>query len=232
MGALTYHDLAAMVGLRINALSGTDAPDLQVTYTTRPLTDADFISSIFPFAAIRDAILNAEQKLANAIGFSADRTLRAYLRSETDALASGADLPSLDADDNPIIGNFGAVLDGTVQTQILTRKPVATVLNYLRATGIFLVPVYNYAMASGQILHTRTTAILECCVYNGSTQAAAFDNDDTILLPDSLAEAYICGALAMLVRDDEFLSQSTQYAGFFATELAAIPRAVMEQQGV
>lgn len=176
--------------------------------------------------------MNAEQKLAEAIGFSADRTLRAYLRSETAALASGADLPSTDASSNPIIGNFGAVMDADAPTRMLTRMPVPLIQNRLLAPNLYLVPVYQYALDSGQILHTRTTVTIECCVYNAATQTTAFDNDGPILLPDSLVEAYITGALAMLVRDDEFLAQSTQYGTFFATELANIPRGAMEAQAI
>ena len=228
----TYHDIAAAVGLRVNALVGTDLVELQVTYSQRPLTDEVFDSSIYPFGAVRDAILNAEQKLAEAIAFSADRTLRAYLRSETAALTSGADLPSLDSASDPIIGNFGAVLDGSDQTKVLTRMPVAVVRNRLLAPGIYLVPAYQYALASGQIIHTRTTVILECCVYNAATQANLFDADEDILLPDTLAEAYINGALAMLVRDDENTQQASIFAGYFAAELAAIPKAAMEQQAI
>ncbi len=177
--SLTYHDICAAVALRINALDGTDAVALQTTYSSRPLTDEMFVSSIFPFNAIRDAILNAEQKLATAIGFSADRSLRAYLASVTGTLANGAQLPSLDASSNPIVGNFGAVRDATAARK-LTRKPVAWVENYLSAPGIYLVPLYHYALDSGSILHTRTTVTMECCVYNAQTQTDAFDADEDI----------------------------------------------------
>lgn len=229
---MTYHDIMASVAIRINALDGTDAAELQITYSARPLTNEMFQSSIFPFNAIRDAILNAEQKLAETIAFSADRTLRAYLKSQTSALASGADLPSANTAGDPIIGNFGACLDGTDTTKILTRMPVAVVRNRLLSSAVFLAPVYYYALAGNRLLHTRSTAILECCVYNAETQTTDFNRNDDILLPDSLAEAYINGGLAMLVRDDEFVQQAGQFAGYFATELANIPKAPMEQTAV
>jgi hypothetical protein len=66
-------------------------------------------------------------------------------------------------------------------------------------------------------------------VYSASDQTAAFDRDDPILLPDSLAEAYVNGAGASLCRDDEFLQQAQLFAQFFSTALAAIPPATMEQ---
>jgi hypothetical protein len=43
-----------------------------------------------------------------------------------------------------------------------------------------------------------------------------------MLLPDVLEEAIICGAITMLVRDDEWLAQGSQYATYFTESLAAI----------
>lgn len=228
---MKYHDLMAAVAVRVNALDGTDAPQLQVTYSARPLTNDLFQSSIFPFDSIRDSILQAEQKLAEAIALSADRSLRAYIAGETDALGTGDELPSVDSNDVQIIGNFGAVLDGEDGT-ILTRQPIALVRNRLLSTGVFLVPAYYYALASGRIIHTRDEVVIECCVYNHDAQVLAFDSNEEILLPDTLAEAYINGALAMLVRDDEFVQQANLFAGYFAAALATIPRGAMEQQAV
>ena len=55
---------------------------------------------------------------------------------------------------------------------------------------------------------------------------------EAILFPDALAEGYINGALAILVRDDEFLAQSGRYAEFFTTTLASLPTMMMEQQAI
>lgn len=234
---LTYHDIMAPVGLRINALGsdlfpGTDPSELQALYETRPLTNEMFGSSIFTFNAIRDAIIEVEGKIANTVALSADHSLRAYIASLTGALATGDPLPSVDVNGTPIIGNFGAVRDGTAPAIILKRHPVAEVerRNLGSATGLWLLDGNMYALASNRILHTQSTVLIECCVYSASAQTAAFDAMEAILFPDSLAEAYIQGALAMLIRDDEFQAQATQYANYFATTLAAIPAATMEEQ--
>lgn len=235
---MNYHDLLAAVALRINALGdggtlwpATDAAQLQVVYTQRPLTNEMFGSSIFSFNSQRDAILNAEQKLAEAIALSGDRSLRAYILSETAALGTGDELPSVGTNSKQIIGNFGAVLDGEDGT-VLTRQPIALVRNRLLTTGVFLVPAYYYALASGRIIHTREEVVIECCIYDHAAQVLAFDSNEAILLPDTLAEACINGALAMLVRDDEFVQQAALFAGYFAAALATIPRATMEAQAV
>ena len=121
-----------MVGLKINSLGSdlnpaTDPVELQQVYSQRPLTDEVFGSSIFPFNAVRDAIIEAEGKMASAIARSADKSLRASLKAFTNPLATGADLPSLDINGVPIIGNFGACYDAADNTIMLTRNSPPTI---------------------------------------------------------------------------------------------------------
>jgi hypothetical protein len=229
---ISYHDLAASTGVRISALDGSDAPALQITYSKRPLTDADFQSTIFPFDAIRDAILNAEQKLCQAIGKSTDRVLRSYIGSQTVALVSGDELPTLDENGVNIIGDFGAVVDSSNPAILCTRMPLKVVERRNLAPALWLLGGAIYAMDGTRIIHSQAGVVLECCVYDGATQTTAFDQDSTILLPDTFAEAYINGALAMLMRDDEFIDQAGRFATYFATSLAAIPAGQMEAQPV
>lgn len=230
----------AAVALRINALgnvdlpqfNATDAAGLQVVYTQRPLTNEMFGSSIFSFNSIRDAILNAEQKLCQAIARSSDRVLRSYLRSTTSPLSSGSTLPTLDVNGVEIIGNFGAVIDATNNNLLCTKQPVAVVRRRLQSSTLYLISGAQYALDGTRIIHTQTNVVLECCIYSQSQQQQRFDADESILLPDVLAEAYINGALAMLMRDDEFTQQAQIFAGYFATTLAALAPAAMEAQPV
>ena len=85
--SLTFHDICARVAIRVNALgnnglwNATTAAGLQTVYEQRPLIDEMFGSSIFSFNAIRDAIIDCEGKIAEAVAQSNNRTLRAYLRA-------------------------------------------------------------------------------------------------------------------------------------------------------
>lgn len=230
MGELHYHDLLAAVALRVNALDATTPVQMQVAYETRPLTNEMFDSSIVPMNAIRDAIIQTEGKMAQTVALSGNRTLRAYLRALSTAQASGLPLP-IAATSKPVIGNLGAVLDASDGT-VCTPQPVAVVRNRLLAPLLYLAPAYYFALDGATLLHTRTTVQLECCVYDGVDRTAAFDANEVILFPDSLAEVYISGAIALLVRDDEFLAQATQYGGYFTTFLATLPPATMEAQPI
>jgi hypothetical protein len=227
-----YHDLLAAVAMRVNALDGTDAAQLQVTYSARPLTNEMFQSSIFPMNAIRDSILNAEQKLCQAIGKSADRVLRSYIGSQTVGLVSGDELPTLDENGDPIIGDFGAVIDAANPAILCTRMPLKVVERRNLSPATWLLGGAMYALDGTRIIHTQDEVVMECCIYDVVTQEGAFDANQQILLPDVLAEAYINGALAMLVRDDEFTQQAQIFASYFATTLANFAPATMEAQPV
>lgn len=223
------HDLLAAAALRINALVGTDPVELQITYATRPLTDELFQSSIFPMNAIRDSLVQAQGRLAEAIALSGERTLRAYLRGTSAALAPYAELPSADESGAPFIGNFGGAFDGEDNTP-LTRMPVATVRNRLLAPLLYLAPAYQFALTPDQFLHTRTTAKLYGCVWDAAAQTAIYDQNGNFTLADSLVEAVICGGCAMLMRDDEWIEQSGRWATYFQTTLASIPPVTDEAQ--
>lgn len=223
MSTVTYHDLLAAVALRVNALDGTDSADLQVTYSTRPLIDELFQSSIFPMNAIRDTILNAEQRLAVAIADTGNHPWRSVLGgpSETAPLANGDNMPAVDVNGKSIIGIYGNVLDGDNPLLVCTEpdsQPLEVIRRYTLLPSLYLIPLYNYTMDGNGIFHTRTTVTVQVCVYDYADQVAAFNADNTMLLPDALAPALIAGGVAGLVRDDEFMQQAQLYAQIFSSE--------------
>lgn len=228
--SVPYHDLLASVALGVNGLLGADVAALQTVFATRPLLTANFNSTAFPMYRMRDSILNAEQKLVQAIGKSDDRVLRASLQSLTAALASGALLPKVDASGVGIIGNFGSVLDSADLTKVCQRTSIREIQRRLRSSAVFILPAYNFALLGERIVHTRTNVVLECCAYSASVQTTAFNADDDMLLPDSMAEALIAGGSAGLFRDDEFLEQVKEWRAIFGATLTAIPPALMEDQ--
>lgn len=225
--SVATHDLLAAAAIRINALQGTDPAELQVTYSTRPLIDEVFQSSIFPMNSIRDSLIQAQGKLARAIAFSGNHSARMFLRGQTAALGSGSNLPKLDQNSKPILGHFGEVKDQDLV--IMTRMPVPVLRNRLQAPGIYLVNPHYYALAGDLILHTSTTVTLECCIYDAADQTDLFDQNADMTFGDDLAEAIICGGCAMLIRDDEWVEQSGRWAEYFQNTLNQFPPAVMEQ---
>jgi hypothetical protein len=218
-----YTILVRNVAVRINALTGATQPaELETAYTITPLTAGDVQeSSIFPFSAIQDAVLLAEQKLAQTIAETKDHAWRAVLISQTDELANNATLPAQDENGLSIIGVYGDVFDSTNE-RVLSEQPVEVIQRRLNTPALWKIPVYHFAMTGDSIVHTRTNVRIEVCVWDYLNQEAAIQANDDMLLPDVLEEAIICGAITMLVRDDEWLAQGSQYATYFTESLAAI----------
>jgi hypothetical protein len=173
-------------------------------------------SSIFPYAAITDAVLNIEGRLADAIASTGDHPYRAYLISTTDALANAAVLPSLDASGEQIIGVWGAVYDASDTTKVYRAKDVSQVMRRTtNPNSKYKVTVYWYFMDDLNIYHTGTTVKIKVCVYSRDNQATILAANGAMLLPDTLADALVCGAVSELVRDDEFMGQASVYRQYY-----------------
>lgn len=218
-----YDIVTRQVALRINAFSvATQPAALQSAYVTTPLTDVVVgESAAFPFDAIRDAVINAEQKLAQTIAEVRDHPWRQVLLSQTDTLTSGATIPPQDENGLSIIGVYGSVFD-SVDGYSLSEQPSEVIERRLRTASLWKIPVYQYAIKGDSVVHTRTLVRLEVCVWDYLNRQAAIEANDDVGLPDVLAEALICGAIALLVRDDEFTAQAAIYAAYFTETLAAI----------
>lgn len=219
--SVPYHDILAAVALRTNALIGAKAGPLETTYNTRPLTVANFQSSIFPFSDYRTVILGAVQKLSQSIAEVREHPWRAILTSTTAALASGALQPATDNAGKSIIGVYGSIFDAS-DSHVLSEQPDEVIRRRLLTPALWKIPVYQYGLTGDSIVHTRTTVKIEVCVWDYASQVVLFNANSAMLLPDVLTEAVICGAIALLVRDDEFTAQAGIYAEYFATTLTAI----------
>ncbi len=221
MGSLLYNDIIRQVGLRIDAITGALPPALESNYATVPVTT--FQSSIFPQTAIYDAVRLAEEKMAQAISETGNETLRTPLLSVTDTLGNGDSMPSTDTNDVNIIGQYGSVLDADDPTIACTAASIQEIRRYWRTQTYWKLSFYLFNMDGNGIFHTRPDGVIvQCCVYDGATQQIAITNNSAILLADSLEEGYVNGALAELMRDDEFVQQAGIYRGYFEATLQSI----------
>jgi hypothetical protein len=219
---LNTHDILAHVALRINALKGVTPTALNTTFTTRPLLVTDFKSAVFPFDAVRDAVVHAEEQLALSIANTPNHPYRPYLRSTTANLAHGAALPTADSGGKTIIGVWGSIRDA-VDSKVLKEKTLQEVERKVSNPGGFYKRQYYYFKLEGShIYHTRTNVTIDCCIYDRATRKTAVINNTAILLPEALEPAYISGAIELLSRDGEFGEQAAIYAQHFKDSLYVI----------
>jgi hypothetical protein len=229
--SIPYHDIVASVALRINALADSTLPDeLQTAFTTRPLTSANFDSSIFPFDDIKGAVKKAVATFKLAIANKGGHPWRNYpgLASVTDFVNNGGDLPGQDENGLSIIGVWGTVFDAT-DNRPLFEAPLEQIMRRNALTTIYLLEQYKFKIDDQKLWHTRpiSRVKIKVCIYDGITEQEAIDNNDDMTLPDVLEPAVMSAAIGMLVRDDEFMGQAGMYAQYAGAWLDAIGSGLM-----
>jgi len=226
-----YHDIVAAVAIRVNALANDTLPaDMQTAYVTRPLTSANFESSIFPFDDIKGVVKKALATFKLAVANKGGHPWRSYTASavNTDFINSGGEIPSQDADGLSIIGVYGSVYD-EVDNRPLTEAPLEQIMRRNALTTIYLLDQYKFKIDDRKLWHTRPNSRVKIsvCVYDGLNEQDAIDANDDMTLPDALEPAVMSAAVALLVRDDEFTGQASLYAQYAATWLEAIGSGLM-----
>jgi len=213
--ATTYNSCIRQVGLAINAITGATPTLLEASYSTVPLTAANFQSSIIPFTKVKEAVLNAQGKIVTAVAYQGDHPYRAFLTSQTSALTYGALIPSTDSGGtNQIIGVYGAVRDNS-GSNILTKGNLSQIrARVLNPGTMFLVDTALYAIDDRRIYHTTTSVIIDVVTYTRPS-ADSLVLTTSILLPDDAVPAIVDGALEECIRDDEFMAQAQKFGGMF-----------------
>lgn len=229
--SVTWQRVLAETALRVNALTGATATNLETAYTTSPLTTSQFQSTIFNYASVVDACLNAEEQLAWAIADTGDHPWRQYLAAVTADQADKATLPSISSGSKPIVGIWGAVVDSS-NSIVCSQMPLDMIRRRVANAGsVYVCPVYWYNITGGRIEHTRTNVKVECCIYSRSDSATTLASNGNITLPDALMHAYVCGALSLLIRDDEFVDQAKQYNAYFNRAIDSIRKGLTTVEG-
>ncbi len=225
--SLTTHDVIASAALRISALVGTQMAALETTFLVRPLTSANFQSTVFNFSAIKRSFAMCEEKLCQAIANTGNHPWRDYLSSTTGNLAHKAALPSLDVNSKQIIGIWGSVYDVT-DGKPCRENQLENIQRIVDNSGShYLMSHYFYRIDDQRIYHTRANVKIDCCFYDGDAQKTAIDGNTAVLLPYALEEAYVCGTVALLMRDDEFMNQAARYAEYFNNTLQSISQGLI-----
>jgi hypothetical protein len=217
----TYNDVLRQIALAVDALVGTIPADLETTYSTNPLTSADFGSAILPFTKLKDAMLSAEAGLAMAVLSTGDHPWRESFRDATAPLTYGDPIPAVGVGGGTIVGIYGAVRDST-SGEPCTRNELEQIRDrVINPNGMWKIEVFWFAINDRRLYHTRTAATIDVCTYD-RPDALTLDLTADILLPDVLVPAYVDGALAECVRDDEFAEQAGLFGGMYTAWINGI----------
>lgn len=217
----TYNDVLRQVALAVDALVGTIPADLEATYSTNPLTSSSFDSAIIPQTKMIDAMLSAEAGLVLAVLSTDNHPWRAAFLDTTATLAYGDPIPAVGAGGGTVVGAYGAVRDAS-SGEPCTRNELEQIRDrVINPNSMWKIDVFWYAINDRRLYHTRTGAVVDVCTYD-RPDALTLDLTTDILLPDVLVPAYVDGALAECVRDDEFVQQASLFGGMYTAWINGI----------
>ncbi len=218
--AVTYGNVLREIALAVNAVTGATPALLQTSYSTVPLTSANFQSSIFPFLGLIDKMLDGEAELITTVASTSNHPYRSALMSQTDNLAYG-DLVATNAAGDLVIGVMGDVRDAAT-SEPLTKNELRQIQDrVVNPGGMWLVAVYWYCLSDRRIYHTVANAVADVVAYV-RPDADTLDLTTNILLPDDALPAYVHAALMACIRDDEFMAQGARFGELFMGWVAQV----------
>ena len=211
--AVTYNDILRELALSVNAITGATATLLETSYSTSPLTSANFQSSIFPFTGLKDKMLGGQEDVIDVVASTGDHPWRAFIETQTSNKTYGA-LVATNSSGVPVIGSWGDVRDA-VTGQPCTKNELRQIQDRVINPGnMWLISVYWYARSDQRVYHTVDNVIIDVVAYQ-RPDSDTLDLTTAILLPDDAASAIINASLMRCIRDDEFMSQGAQFGARF-----------------
>ncbi len=208
----TWNDLLRQIAVSVNAVTGATPTLLETSYSTVPLTSANFQSSILPFANLKDHMLNGVSKIVSIAANTGNHPYRPALITQTDPLTSGEGVTT-DSLGASVIGVWGTVFDqdGNVMTKGNLSQIRAINLN---PGTMFLVDTALWVRDDIRIFHTATTATIDVVTYT-RPDSDSLDLTDDMPLPDDAVPVCIQAAQEECIRDDEFMAQGARFGEMF-----------------
>lgn len=190
--AIPYEQIRSQAALKLAQLIGVSQSTLEAAYTGSWSAALD--GAEIPITAFRDQILMIEKVMAEAIGDNVAHPARSLLYGASVALASGDAIPNTSSASVEWVGVFDSVVDSDDGLP-LTAQPIQTI-NDLNNAYFNDTEFYNYAMFGNNIYHTRDEVVLQGCVWDLTTQEAAYAADGDSPLPQYLANGLVSGVIA------------------------------------
>jgi len=221
--ATNYSTVIKETALRVNGIAGAQVAAVETNYTSTTITTTALDNPRYPPGAIADAVLDAEALIAQAIANCKDHPWRHYMRSLSDFVNSGDQVPTVSLAGTAYIGTLNEPF-ATTGGRRLEQAEYGDVRAYNDASGYFGTNPYIFAIRGGQMFHTLGSNAVKFwgCVFSRSARATALAANDPILFPDAAVPLYWAGAVSLLTRDSEYESQAALYRQYFNDGLAQL----------
>lgn len=190
------------------------ASAFETVYTTALATAMGGLE--IPLSELKRLVLASEKRLAWLSSRSKNPILMGPLYGKTANIAHLGQIPLVNASSKAFIGNFTGVIDASTN-EPLEEKPKQTVLRRVRnANSFFQLESYYYCIEGLRLLHTRTNAIMEGCIWDYTDQATAYSASGNSPLAQELESMWIADCLANAPQEGWFIQEGGLYAGIVA----------------
>ena len=208
--ALTSSVIIRQSYVRIGAWLANSA-ELNALYNA----DTNFESVVtesFPPQAMWDALTGVEGEMATAVGMDQDNTLRSSIH-DTVAAANGEVIPTVGAGGGKIVGVLGQVRNAVSPYRPLTPALHEDEIRAINqdAGEMYKTSYFSYALRPPRIYATVDNMLIDVCVFNEATRAAAIAANGNLLFQQCQA-AYFYGLMTSLKNQDPaYTTLSNQY---------------------
>lgn len=227
--AILYQNIAKAVALRTASIVGGAYAARNTAYG-QTVISAQLDGTEVPYAAMKQDILAVEKELAELVGNSNNAQYRAALAGQSSSVASGGSIPLLSTGGLSFIGSFDGIFDAA-DNRPMREMPMQTVLRRIEnANSFHRVPVGYFAFEGTKILHTTANVYFRGCMWDLTTQTAAFDAGaaGSSPLPQQLEVLFQVMVLRGIAQEGFFLEEAGFYGGIAAEKAAAIVQGKMQ----
>lgn len=199
--------------LRIGAFQGQTAA-IEASYVKTDPTD-DSVSAAFTQTSFWDSLVVVEQEIATAVASNEDHSWRGVIQDVTSAVLNGGLIPTVGSSATAkVIGEYGDVKDSASPFRPLRESLNADEISVFNSNpnSMFTLDVFSYAFKKPRIYHTRTSVVIDVCVYDFDARKTAIFADGELLFTEAEG-AYFSGLMSMLMNTDALLTElSKMYA--------------------
>lgn len=214
--AFAYSKLIRNAALRVSAVVGGTRAAVDAAFATTPLTAVQIGSVEFPITALQDAAIGAVARLVRAYAQIRNHPFRTFNLSQTDTIANLGLIPSVDSNDKPIVGVYGAIRNASTGA-IMTEQPKQIIETIVGDSQ--LKQTYNYFKIIDGRLYCTANAKIDVVTFDEATERGNLAAGDTPL-PDALFDAAWAAMAATLFRDDAYVSQAQMLNSYVEQTIA------------
>jgi hypothetical protein len=226
---LTSNTIIREAYIRIGAWQGS-SQEINAQYNA----DTNFeqiVSESFPPQSMWDMLTEVESEISTAVASNESNILRENI-ADLVRVNSGDRIPAVGDSGGYIIGVFGQVRDAATGTELtpgLNEDEIRAIAG--GPTGLFKSSYFSYALRPPRIYATVTALIIDCCVFDYATRAAAIAANGALLFQQCQG-GYDSGLMSKLKNQDSaYTSLSNEYEKSYQLWLASqqSPREVVKE---